>query len=235
MGKEYFKLDKPKGIFPVNNDLLKKLDDEFWKNWIFYHLLNFYNRDDKKEIKKIIAQKGKVEDNIAKYIRNQIRRNEKYCVFGQQGFLIEGGINNDLEKEGEYDISIFHSYWQNRNGVKGAFHFECKNLTLNSKHNHISKYVYYNDKECGVYRYFNGKYAQDQNFGGMIGFVLDGDVSSIIEKLIFKMKAPFDLSPEGDLTEIKRDSIEGYSFTFNSTHKRKGKEFLLHHLLLDFS
>ena len=34
---------------------------------------------------------------------------------------------------------------------------------------------------------------------------------------------------------VKDNSIEGNKFTFDSNHKRKNKEFLIHHLLFDFT
>ena len=111
-------------------------------------------------------------------------------------------------------------------------------------HNLLNKYIFFKHKkdeqgnyiyDGGVYRYFNGKYAQNIDFGGMIGFVLGGDILDLKNKLYERLKNKFDITPEGDLIQITDNSIEGNNFTFNSTHKRFGKEFLIHHLLFDFS
>jgi hypothetical protein len=236
MEKEYINVIKPKKELPTDTEVLKKMTDDFWKSWIFYHLLYFYRKDDGVKIKEIIECNKEVEDTIARYITTQLKYREEYSKFGNQGFIIARGVNNDLDKKGLYDISIKHSYWHNSDSGKGEFHFECKNLTLNPKQNYISKYVYYNAKECGVYRYFNGKYAQNQNFGGMIGFVLDGDVGIIKNKIIEKLNVKFDKSPEGDLIQpIIDKAIQENDFTFNSIHNRNDSEFILHHILLDFN
>ena len=47
------------------------------------------------------------------------------------------------------------------------------------------------------------------------------------------MKTPFDISPEGDLKQIKDRAIEKNKFTFNSIHSRFNKDFTIHHLLFD--
>lgn len=55
---------------------------------------------------------------------------------------------------------------------------ECKNLS--TRQNLINEYIYVDTKDDGgIYRYFNGKYAQEQSFGGMIGFILRGEVKAI--------------------------------------------------------
>ncbi len=239
MDREYIKITKPT-LLPNLISHQRVLNDDIWKNFVFYHLLAFHKQNNVVELKEIIKKEKKksksdIEDAIAIYIRNYLRNNR---LFDINGFRIVGGMNNDNPIKGLYDISILHSSW------KKEFHFECKNLNLNSPNwsqNLINKYVYYQYKnkgkvisDGGVYRYFNGKYSQSENFGGMIGFVLDGDVNIIIDKIIEKMKMPFDIAPEGDLLNTELNSIGGNDFTFNSIHERKGDTFKLHHLLFDF-
>jgi hypothetical protein len=233
MDREYIKITKPTLLTNLISHQ-RVLNDDFWKNLIFYHLLAFYKQYNVVELKQIIKKEKKksksdIEDAIAIYIRNYLRNNS---LFDINGFKIVGGMNNDNPIKGLYDITILHSYW------KKGFHFECKNLDLDPKKNLISKYVFYKmtptKNDGGVYRYFNGKYAQSQNFGGMLGFVLDGDVNTIIQKIIEKMNSPFDITSEGDLLTTELNSIEGNDFTFNSIHKRKGDTFKLHHLLFNF-
>lgn len=69
----------------------------------------------------------------------------------------------------------------------------------------------------------------------MIGFILEDDVEQIKNKIIKKLEDKFDITPEGDLKQIVKNSIQSNTFTFNSVHNRKGLEFLLHHILFDFS
>ena len=243
--REYVKVGK---MINLPNDVtkLRKLDSAFWKNNVFFHLLSFYKTYGKVEINALIVKEKKnkfpqVEKAIAKYIRNKLNRNRKFNLhfdaFGENS-------NDDSDIEGYYDITISNTYWVRENGSKVRFHFECKNL--DNSQNLINKYVNYNtykkdeNENCkydgGVLRFFNGKYAQDQDFGGMIGFVLKGDLLEQKSKIFLKMNEKFHTTPNGDLIEpIMDNSIEGNNFTFDTIHNRYNRNFILHHLLFDFS
>ena len=230
--REYIKNTKPSPL-PNYTHLLNELDDEFWKKWVFYYLLNFYQNYDQTELNEKIETERKkpmsnIEDLIAVYIRNYFRKNR---LIELQGFKIVGGINNDLDIKGLYDISFLHSYWNK------DFHFECKNL--DNSQDLVNKYVCYNKGNSifdgGVLRYFNGKYAQNSNFGGMIGFIIEGDVLNIKSKIIKKITDKFNVTPEGDLLRIIDESISHNNFSFDSFHKRLDNEFIIHHLLFNFS
>jgi hypothetical protein len=232
MKREYIKVPKSDPL-PQYVPILKELSDEVWKNNIFHHLLSFYKNYDYEALNHKIEQERKndtprIEREITKFIRLNLNGDRG---FGYH-FRASGEETNDEEVEGNYDITIHSTNWKN-----GNFYFECKNL--NSRQDLINKYVSYNKGHLiydgGVYRYFNGKYAQSLVFGGMIGFVLEGDVLSIKSRIVEKLKERFDIAPEGDLIHVIHNSIEGNEFTFDSRHKRKGAEFLLHHLLFDFS
>jgi hypothetical protein len=241
MERDYIRINKPSPL-PDYASHLKELSDDNWQSLIFYHLLSFYKNHNRDELKNIIAKEqlktySRTEREIAKFIRKYLRNNREFSF--ACGLIVNGEITNDEDIEGNYDITISHSYWQN------DFYFECKNLDLklpNSGQSLVNKYVFYKYtkkqttiSDGGVYRYFNGKYAQNQNFGGMIGFVVDGDIKTIKNKIFEKIKIKFDISPEGDLKEIIDNSIEQNEFTFNSIHTRFNKEFILHHLLFDFT
>ena len=222
MEKEYIKIktERPKTPFSKNTDVLKTRDDKFWKDWVFYCLLSFYQEFDRKILKqKIEKNPSRVEKTIADFIRNYLINNDEFD--GVCGFIINREPLNDGNIEGYYDIQIQHSYWKNR-----IFCFECKNLKENSKSNLIGKYV--ND---GVYRFFNGQYAQNQNFGGMIGFVLEGNCLNIKAKIHNKL----DITPEINLIKIDDNSIQENDFTFDSYHWRSNLKFVIHHLLFDIS
>jgi hypothetical protein len=225
---------------PMDFELIKTLDDNFWIQDVFFHLLEFYKNHNSTELKdKIEIEKSKPRSNIerliAKYIRKYLNND---CFFLYKKAY--GEVTNDEEVEGNYDIVISNTLWGK------DFNLECKNLNLespNSNQNLICKYVFYQyqkdlktEYDGGVYRYFNGKYAQNQNFGGMLGFVLDGDINIIKERIIEKLKIPFDRTPQGDLIEngIVLNSVEGNDFTFNSVHKRFDGDFTLHHFLFNF-
>ncbi|WP_319591707.1 hypothetical protein [uncultured Draconibacterium sp.] len=233
--REYIRVKKPDSPFPLSTNILRERTDQFWKCWVFYHLFSFYKEYDSINLRNIIQQEQlkpnpRIERAIAKLIRKILKNTQEFCF---NGFVINGEVTNDEEREGNYDIVINHSYWGN------AFHFECKNLSLDHSKNLISKYVCYNMGhkvyDGGVYRYFNGKYAQNQDFGGMLGFVLSDNLKTIKAKINEKLKMKFDTSPNGDLKHITDNSIGNNDFTFDSIHNRNNVDFILHHILFDFT
>jgi len=212
------------------------MDNEFWKNWVFYCLLSFYKKFDRAELnKKIQNNPSKIEKTIADFIRDKLRNDidfNGYCCF-----LIDREPLNEGDVEGYYDIKIQHSYWEKDN-QKIAFHFECKNLKENQK-NLIDKYVFYHHSkngnqvpDGGVYRYFNGKYAQNQDFGGMIGFILEGNLHIIKNKILYKLQ---ETKIHTNFIKFNDNSIEQNDFTFDSIHSRSDSEFVIHHLLFNLA
>ncbi|OCB75343.1 hypothetical protein [Flavobacterium crassostreae] len=232
MEREYIKISKPTP-FSNHTSVLKELDDEFWKNWIFYHLLTFYQNYDSKELKEKIETERKkshprVEREIAKYIRLKLNANREFGY----NFKAFGENTNDEDVEGNYDITIHSTNWRSKD-----FYFECKNL--DNSQDLVNKYVCYHKGHSiydgGILRYFNGKYAQELNFGGMIGFILEGDTLNIKNKIAKKLTENLITTPQGDLLKISDNSINQNNFSFDSFHKRFDNEFIIHHLLFNFS
>ncbi|WP_128414308.1 hypothetical protein [Chryseobacterium sp. Leaf394] len=238
MKRDYIRNKKPTTL-PFDTRQLKTLDDEFWKKWAFYYLLDFYKNYDRNELKSIIEEETKkqyprTEREIAKFLRLKLKANRQFGL----NFSVKGEETNDEDVEGNYDITIHNTYWKSQD-----FYFECKNL--DGSQDLINKYVCYNTYkknkknenifDGGVLRYFNGKYAQNLVFGGMIGFLILGDKAEIKLNLLAKLNEKLTTSPDGDLIKINDNSIDGNSFTFDSVHRRLNDEFTLHHLLFDFS
>nr|WP_321232357.1 hypothetical protein [uncultured Psychroserpens sp.] len=236
--REYIKISEPSSPLPTDIDYLRNLNNSDWKNWVFYHLLRFYKNYNKKQLQEIIAierekPQSRIEDEIAVFIRNYLKKD---MLFGVQGFLAKGGVLNDEKVKGIYDISIFHSFWE-CDFEKVCFNFECKNL--DRKQDLVNKYVYYNKGnnvfDGGVYRYFNEKYSLSENFGGMLGFLLEDSIEVVKKKIMTKLEDKFDTSPNGDLKRIVDNSIQANDFTFDSIHNRFSSDFALHHILFDFT
>ncbi|WP_433777817.1 hypothetical protein [Flavobacterium anhuiense] len=232
MEREYIRIKKPAPL-PFDTRQLKILDDEFWKKWVFYYLLDFYKNYDSAELRSKIEEEKKkqyprTEREIAKFIRLKLKANREFGL----NFSVKGEETNDENVEGNYDITIHNTYWKNQD-----FYFECKNL--DGGQDLVNKYVCYhkgkNVYDGGVLRYFNGKYAQNSTFGGMIGFILDGDSNNIKTEILKKLNEKFQISPEGDLISTKDNSIKENPFTFDSLHSRQNTEFTIHHLLFDFT
>jgi len=96
-------------------------------------------------------------------------------------------INEQGEEIGEIDLKVIY-----RNQEKTYFSFECKRLRVHFSSGFetlAGKYV-----TEGMYRYFDGRYARDLDKGGMLGYVMDGnvdvavnDVKAAIEKRRFNL------------------------------------------------
>ncbi len=220
---------------------LRKLDDDDWKQHIFFHILKCYKEIHNNEVIKLIEKeklkpKANIEEAIKKFIVKQLKNDKR---FDTHGFIVNREPSS--EHGGFYDLKIQHSYWGK------YFSFECKNLDSTSKaptSSSINEYVYNKSKQDGgVYRYMIGKYARDFNFGGMIGFIIKGKTDIIIEEIIKKLRLVFDKNSVGELTDksIVRNAIENNNNTFNSMHiiaknnKIKKKIFTLYHIMMNFS
>lgn len=84
--------------------------------------------------------------------------------------------------------------------------------------------------------YLIDKYAVKQDFGGMIGFLLKGDIEEIKEKIKKALEELKDKIGFGNLEDFKDKSIEENTFTFESIHIRKnGEQITLHHIIFDFT
>lgn len=235
--KEYIRIPKAK---PLPNEIiqLRKLKDEDWKNLIFHHLLRFYKNVDSRQIKaRIQDEKKKKRSNIEEVIKKIISKWLKCDQrFDTHGFIINREPSTDGNIDGYYDLKFEHSYWKSK-----YFPFECKNLDRHQAS--INEYVYNKAKnDGGVYRYLTGKYASNLDFGGMIGFILEGNESEIILNIINKIVITFQDQEIEKLTinGIARNSIAGNHNTFNSVHLRqqndkKRQAFILHHIIFDMS
>ncbi|MGG5209231.1 hypothetical protein ACQWU4_09785 [Chryseobacterium sp. MIQD13] len=239
MDREYIIVPEQKYI--PKRSLTQKLDDCFWINLVHYHLLNFYKNYSKEELKLRIenennkpqGKKKEIEDVIKSYIVYWLENIDKKVHY--HGIIINQEPKSKYDIKGFYDLKFQHSNWINQVSDKlNYYSLECKNLS--TRQNLINEYVYVEKKnDGGVYRYFNGKYSQEQGFGGMIGFILIGEMRKIKEKIIEKLQHSFE-DQDGCLIDngISENSIFNNDFTFESTHKRKEKEFKIYHLLFNF-
>lgn len=239
MSREYIRLPK-KSIFPDSSIKKRELNDDFWINLVHYHLIKFYKEYNIKELQGYIESENKknrssVEDLITGYIKSWFEQFNKQIF--RQGIVINTEPKVRYNQPGFYDIKFQHSDWVNHKTKKLKYYpFECKNLKDNEVS--VKEYVYNPyKKDGGVYRYFNGKYAQEQNFGGMLGYVLKGTSKEIKKRILTKLNEPFDISPNGNLIKdgIVLNSFEDNEFIFSSTHFRNRKNFTLHHFIFNIN
>jgi hypothetical protein len=126
--------------------------------------------------------KVNLEDKItnkfyAHLIENKSRSTYFFTIVPRPAEIDEQG-----EEVGEIDLKVIY-----RSQEKTYFSFECKRLRVHFPSGFATlagKYV-----TEGMCRYFNGQYARDLDKGGMLGYVMDGnidvavnDVEAAIEK-----------------------------------------------------
>ncbi len=233
--RSYVKV-KPSDKFPMTIPEQRKMSDEIWKEHILNYIQAFYKETPNDEIEKVIekARKkkpAKIERAICKHVKKWFRNNEDFLY---KGFNFELEPESEGKKEGFYDIKIQHSYW---NYQKSYFPFECKNLGTSIL---LNEYVFVDTKsktDGGMYRYFiDEKYAVNQNFGGMIGFVIQETKTSVVEELIEKIETIYLRKEIGRLCGrgIVRNSIFDNQNTFESHHQRAKDEIVIHHIIMDF-
>ena len=215
----------------------RQLSDNFWKEHILSYLQTYYKETSNDEIAKIIEREekkkqAKIETGIKKHIKKWFRNNFK---FYNEGFILNDEPSSEGSIEGFYDFKIEHSFW---NFTKTYFPFECKNL---GKSTLLNEYVFIETKDRidgGMYRYIIDKYAVNQTFGGMIGFVIHKTEKPIIEQLIKKIEKKYTSIETGKLSgnKIVKNSIFGNKNSFNSIHRKTNseKEFVIHHIIMDF-
>ncbi len=241
---DYIKLPALKPM-PDSRNLLRRIPDTVWKQYVFYFLLKYYKEVKKEEIITLIKTRNKKKRaNIEKAIKKHIRRWLKNCPsFDKHEFVINLEPSAEGEPEGFYDLKIEHSQWRRK-----YFSFEAKNLGKTksmSSSKSISEYIYIKEKDRedgGMYRYFIGKYACEMAFGGMIGFII-GTIENPIAALIDKIHSVYDKNLAGKLTKEKiiKNSISSNHNTFDSIHLRQNiktkqdEVFRLHHMIMDFT
>lgn len=232
--RNYIKV-KSSDKFPTTLPEQRKMSDTIWKEHIINYIQTYYKETSNKEIQKVIekARKkkpAKIERAICKHIKIWFRQN---TIFLRQGFGFELEPETEGEKEGFYDIKITHGFW---NFQKSYFPFECKNLGTSTL---LNEYVFVDTKsktDGGMYRYFIDKYAVNQQFGGMIGFVIHKTKNPVIEQLIEKIKIVYSDKETGKLCSEKiiKKSIFDNENTFDSNHQREHDEIVIHHIVMDF-
>jgi len=246
---EFFKLPEPD---KRNEEQVKKLkeyidtqspkNDDFWLNKIFCYLFKFYNSNAGEQYA------SKSEDQIKKCMQNWFLEDEDF-----QGIF---SLNLETrcqgtEQEGYDDIKFQSQFWCN--GRK-FFVIECKNLNL--KQQSIKEYIFLTKtkkkgikyEDGGLYRFITNKYAANQDYGGMIGFVQEGNIQCIKETLKSKIRN-LQLTTHSGMkygqlinSPLLGKAITGNRNTFQSDHVRWDKTtdtikpaIHMYHILFDFT
>lgn len=133
--------------------------------------------------------------------------------------------DEDAKDNARVDLRFMHGY---REDVYLAF--ECKrlNVTYDSGFRpEASKYVHQ-----GMKRFVEQKYARGLRHGGMIGYVMDGDVDAAVSRIQDQLEdhMPVLLLQVSNLAPSSL--VSGNTNIRETVHHRSGTSFRIHHLFL---
>jgi len=135
-------------------------------------------------------------------------------------------IDADLAKEtGRKDIVFFP-------GHDGDLYFCLEAKRLNARVKGVMKSLADEYVKEGMQRFVDGKYGRHVHHGGMLGYVLDGDVPRAMRNVLANIRVRhvvLGMDPPGDWTESP--SRPGDAHAKESTHRRAHSvhRFMLHH------
>ena len=139
----------------------------------------------------------------------------------------------ELDSNGNEKGRIDLKFYQSGNCREHVyFSIECKRLHVPYPSGRISAYasVYVTE---GMYRYFNGQYAEDLNKGGMLGYVMDGKVKKARENVKKAIEARRSDLHMGRADTIEASTISKDSRVFQTRHNYPPKDtFMIYHVLL---
>lgn len=133
------------------------------------------------------------------------------------------------------DIQLWLGSWENHDRI--YFAWEAKLLAdryIDDAHEHlVAEYI----KDGIVDRFIDEKYSSEVNEAGMLGYVLVGDVSTIVEQINQSMHAPQRHRKLSEEDHLKKSTpIGSFTDVYGSCHKRVfcDRAICLYHLLLTF-
>ena len=137
--------------------------------------------------------------------------------------MLDDDPDTDTGPEGYLDISIL--FWVGRNNLCLAI--ECKRLNVRNKKGERDSLAHEYVRK-GMMRFVNRQYAPDLPLGGMIGYVMDGDIAFAFAAVKAKIRADA-AALSCDLAR-SRDLVPPQSFL--TMHNRSPVEIELRHLFL---
>ena len=113
------------------------------------------------------------------------------------------------------------------------FCLECKRLNVikdGRKRSYASEYV-----KCGMLRFVTGQYSRSVRHGGMLGYVLDGDIDNAIDNVENNIrKHRVKLRILGSDTFLPSAYLDGIQISRESHHQRANESvpFHIHHMFM---
>jgi hypothetical protein len=127
-----------------------------------------------------------------------------------------------------HDIRFFH---RGISGQRLYFIFECKRLNVLNKRGRIcaNSSAY----EAGVLKFVNQTYGAGHPAGGMIGYVMDGDVPSALKAVLRRMQKNRSLLRVVDGGDYAPSRLmAGHPNNGETIHHRNSGRFVIYHVLL---
>ncbi len=137
-------------------------------------------------------------------------------------------LNNAGEETGRIDLKFMHGH---REHV--YYSIECKRLRVVQKDGSTSALASEYVKK-GMFRYFNGQYAAGLDRGGMLGYVMDGDIPKARDNVVASIERNRKMLRMKSAASAKMSSIlPNDPRMFDTSHTQPpGRLFAIHHLLL---
>ena len=174
------------------------------------------------------------------------------------GGLKENKIRNEVVRDFHFNNPVISSYFQSKIIYLAAenqantstleqrtdleihsghhqhnFVIECKNLThaeTRYVHGRIKDGIY---KHEGLEKFIDLAYAETDNEGAMLSFIVSGTPTSIVSTLNKKVQK---FRPSSDCVHLSTQNCIGWSLSFQSSHIcSNGKIFRLYHLFYELT
>lgn len=169
------------------------------------------------------------ETVIARSLRNALRHARNLtrtlpCAIDRE--VVEDDPHT-AEERGRIDIRFIHGYDESV-----YFAFECKRLNVTGQSGRASLAREYVVE--GMLRFVTGRYAAGLTQGGMIGFVMDGNVKDALAKVDAAVSSRLGLLLMASGTGFANSSLFPTAPTVRETkHPHRSPALILHHLFLE--
>ena len=133
------------------------------------------------------------------------------------------------QEQGRNDLRFYPPVHR---GQKVFFTVECKRLHVTTASGFSSLIPEYVNE--GMIRFITGVYSQNHSKGGMIGYVMDANITEAMRKIKNKIEMNsncLQLLPQQG-TEIPSSVLKDYPYSADTYHTRTSGEFVIHHILL---
>lgn len=195
-----------------------------WKEPIihnmFYAVIDLIFESYNQIIKEITYNKYPKEDVLRNGLVRYMKKNKKIqCLIMKESAVDD---NEDITK-GRMDITVYFN-----NNEEQYFSFECKRVSENEWTKDINKlYI-----KQGLMDYINLKYSEKLNMGGMIAFIEEGNLNTICDNIVDKVKSKKCFCVKGCnlRTHISHERV------YHSEHVRINNTNIdIYHVILDYS